>query len=115
MTEGRKDDTGKLRYDLIPPHALAALAQVYTLGAHKYGDHNWRGGMAWGRIFAAAMRHLMAWACGRRVDPDDGQHPLASVAWCCFTLMEYERLGIGCDDRPEMALSEFDRALERDD
>jgi len=97
--EGRKNDQGKLRYDLIPPHPLEKLAQVYTIGANKYGDHNWRKGMAWGRIIGALFRHVEAWRQGRTVDPEDGQHPLASAIWCCFTLMEFERLGIGTDDR----------------
>jgi len=131
--EGRKDDHGKLRYDLIPPCSFERLAEVYTLGARKYGDHNWRKGMAWGRVYAAALRHLTAWAQGRTVDPDDRQHPLASVAWCCFTLMEYERLGLGVDDirqgktweeiaewdeeqvEAARAVREFDKALEKDD
>jgi len=97
--EANKSDRGKLRYDLLPPYPLEKLAEVYTLGANKYGDHNWRKGMAWGRIIAALFRHLEAWRQGRTVDPEDGQHPLASVIWCCFTLMEFERLGIGYDDR----------------
>lgn len=35
--QGRKDDGGKLRFDLIPPDALAELVRVYTVGAAKYG------------------------------------------------------------------------------
>jgi hypothetical protein len=96
---GRKNDDGKLRYDLIPPRALEALAYVYTIGAKKYGDYNWHKGMSWGRIISAMFRHIAAWLMGCSKDPHDGQHPLASVAWCAFTLMEYERLGLGEDTR----------------
>jgi len=98
-TAGYKTDVDKLRYDLIPPHALEALAYVYTIGANKYGDDNYLKGMSYRRVIAAAFRHIAAWQKGRVKDPDDGQHPLASVAWCMFTLMEYERRGIGVDDR----------------
>jgi len=94
-TGGKKNDAGKLRFDLIPPHALEALAYVYTIGAAKYGDNNWLKGIDRGRILAAMYRHINHWQKGVTVDPDDGQHPLASVAWCCFALMEYERLGLG--------------------
>jgi hypothetical protein len=87
-----KHDAGKLRYDLIPPHALEALAYVYTIGAEKYGDNNWKKGLDEGRIIGAMFRHLVRYMMGERVDPDDGQHPLASVAWGCFALIEYERL-----------------------
>ena len=96
---GRKDDDGKLRYDLIPGYPLGQLAAVYTLGAGKYTDHNWRKGMRWGRLFAAMCRHAWAWWCGERLDPQDGQHHLASVAWIAFTLMEYEKYKLGEDDR----------------
>lgn len=99
--EGRKDDAGKLRYDLIPVYPLAQLAEVYTTGSRKYGDNNWRKGMNYSRIIAALLRHLEAWRQGRKVDPDDGQHPLASVAWCAFTLMEYEITHPELDDRED--------------
>jgi len=96
---GRKDDDGKLRYDLIPGYALEELANVYTIGAGKYADHNWRKGMRWGRLFSAMCRHAWAWWTGERNDPQDGQHHLASVAWIAFTLMEYEKYKLGEDDR----------------
>jgi len=99
QTPGYKLDVDKLRYDLIPPYALEALAYVYTVGAKKYGDDNYLKGMSYRRVFGALLRHAFAWLKGRSIDPEDGQHPLASVAWCAFALMEYERLGVGVDDR----------------
>lgn len=99
ISEGRKDDTGKLRYDLIPPEALEELARVYTIGAKKYSDRNWEKGMSWGRVFAAMMRHSWAWLRGETNDPVDGQHHLSSVAWCAFTLLTYEIRKVGTDDR----------------
>ena len=97
--EGHKNDNGKLRYDLIPTYPLSKLAEAYTIGASKYDDHNWRKGFKWGRVFAALCRHAWAWWGGERDDPQDGQHHLASVAWCAFALMEYEKFGTGEDDR----------------
>lgn len=96
---GRKDDSSKLRYDLIPPYALEALAHVYTIGAARYGDGNYLKGMDWSRVGGALMRHYEAWRKGESLDKDDGQHHLASVAWCAFTLMVYEDQCIGSDDR----------------
>lgn len=97
----RKNDEGKLRYDLIPPIPLEELVYVYTEGAKKYDDWNWRLGTKWSRIYAAAMRHLQAWWSSQADrDPENGQHPLASVAWCMLTLMEYDHFSIGTDDRP---------------
>lgn len=94
-----KYDMGKLRVDLIPIAPLLELARVYTIGAAKYGDNNWRGGMEWGRVYGALIRHLWAWWQGEKLDAEDNQHHLASVIWGAMTLMEYERMGVGDDDR----------------
>ena len=97
--EARKDDDGKLRYDLIPVYPLEEVARVYTLGAKKYADHNWRKGIAWSRIYGAMQRHANAYWQGESNDPEDGQKHLASVVWTAFTLMEYEKFKLGEDDR----------------
>jgi hypothetical protein len=98
--EGRKDDTGKARFDLLPVKPLFKVAEVYTIGAKKYDDRNWEKGIKWGRIFAAMLRHAWNWWCGEKLDPEDGQHHLASVAWCALTLMEFEETHPELDDRP---------------
>jgi hypothetical protein len=98
-TEGRKDDAGKLRFDLIPVEPLRKLVEVYTIGARKYADRNWEKGIQWGRIFAALQRHAWAFWAGEERDPVDGQLHLASVAWCAFALIEYARTHPELDDR----------------
>jgi hypothetical protein len=100
-----KDDSApdKVRFDLIPAGPLFELARVYTIGAKKYADRNWEKGLAWGRIFAAMMRHSWKWWRGETHDPVDGQHHLSSVAWCAFALMEYEQTHPELDDRPVLA------------
>jgi len=97
---GVKYDEGKARYDLIPGDSLHELAKLYTMGAAKYGDRNWEKGMKWGRIFRAMVGHAWSFWRGERFDPDDGQHHLASVAWCALALMSYDMREIGDDDRP---------------
>lgn len=95
-----KDDAGKLRFDLIPPEALEALAYVYTIGAVKYDDNNWRrGGLKFGRMFAAMQRHAMKWQRGETTDSEDGQHHLASVAWYALSLLILEKEQPADDDR----------------
>lgn len=86
---GRKADTGKLRYDLLPTRALEALVYVYSIGAGKYADRNWERGLEYGRVFAAMQRHAWAWWGGQEYDPVDGQAHLASVAWCALALLHY--------------------------
>lgn len=99
LKEGTKFDDGKARYDLLPAHAMEELVRVYTIGAKKYGDNNWRKGMKWGRVFRALLSHAFKFWWGESRDPEDEQHHMASVAWCALTLMDYEKEGIGEDDR----------------
>lgn len=103
MNQARKDDHGKLRFDLIPPGPLQQLAEVYTVGAAKYGDRNWEQGLAWGRVFAAIQRHLWAFWGGEAQDPEDGLSHLAHAAWGCFALMEYAQTHPEMDERKEAA------------
>lgn len=97
-TSGIKHDSSKLRYDLIPVYPLQLLAEVFTIGAKKYAPRNWEQGMDYSRVTAALMRHLELWRSGETHCPEDGQHHLASVAWCSMALMEFEHRGTGTDD-----------------
>ena len=55
-----------------------------------------------GRVFGALMRHAWAWWRGQDTDPEDGQHHLASVAWCALVLITYQQRRRGdLDGRPE--------------
>ena len=90
LAEGRKDDTGKIRLDLLPGDALWEVGRVYTMGAGKYEDRNWEGGIAYGRVFAALLRHLWRWWCGETYDLQDRQHHLSSVIWAGLALLHYD-------------------------
>ena len=99
-SEGKKDDSGKLRFDLLPALALEDLARIYTYGAEKYADRNWEKGIKWSRVFAAMMRHAWAFWRGETFDPESKMHHMAHVAWGAFTLLEYMRIRSEFDDRP---------------
>jgi len=100
---------GKNRHDLIPASPLDELARVYTYGTIKYDDDNWWKGLKWKKeVIGPLLRHLWKWIRGEKVDDESNCHHLAMVAWQCFTLMEYERNGIGVDDRIPYALDLMD-------
>ena len=99
-TEGRKDDQGKPRYELIAPEMLHGLAEVLTFGAEKYGDRNWEKGMKWSRPFGALMRHMWAWWRGEGLDPETGKSHLLHAACCLMFLIAYESRDVFGDDRP---------------
>jgi hypothetical protein len=74
--EGVKHDATKPRWDLLPYDAVGHVVEVFTHGAAKYGAGNWDRGIAFGRLFAATMRHLVARWRGAHTDPDSGlPHP----------------------------------------
>ena len=97
--DGKKDDGGKARMDLIPPEALFALAAVLGFGASKYAPRNWEKGMSWGRVFAALMRHMWAWWRGEKKDPETGFSHLWHALACISFLVAFEERSTGTDDR----------------
>lgn len=97
---GVKYDDGKPRWALMPAYSLEEVAKVYTFGATKYADNNWRKGMLWSRTFSAIMRHAWAFWRGETLDPETGLHHMAHCAFGCLTLIEYTRKKTPTDDRP---------------
>ena len=100
MSEGRKDDHGKLPYHLLPPELMEGIAAVLQFGAAKYAPRNWEQGMAWSRPFSALMRHMWAWWRGEKADPETGMSHLWHAGCCLAFLIAYEQRRIGSDDRP---------------
>ncbi|WP_299949058.1 dATP/dGTP diphosphohydrolase domain-containing protein [uncultured Ruegeria sp.] len=97
---GRKDDSAKVRMELLPPELLTATADILTFGAEKYDARNWEKGMEWGRVYGALQRHLNAWWSGVDTDDETGKSHLHHAACCVAFLLTYEARGIGKDDRP---------------
>lgn len=94
-----KFDQQKPRMDLLPMDALLEVSKVLTFGAKKYAAHNWCAGMPWGRLLAAALRHIGAFMLGENKDPETGLSHLAHAACCILFLLAYEQRSAGTDDR----------------
>jgi hypothetical protein len=99
LDEGRKDDSEKPRWDLLPFDALDEVAIVLCYGAKKYAPRNWEKGMAWCRLLGAALRHLSSWALGRETDDESGLPHLAHAACCALMLLALVKRRVGADDR----------------
>lgn len=99
LKEAVKYDSDKIRYDLIPALPLQELAKLYTTGAKKYADHNWRLGMDYSRCDSALQRHLHAWRSGQDYDEESKLHHMSAVAFYAMALMEFHMTGTGNDDR----------------
>ena len=100
MTANKSDST-KSRLDLLPPQAMMEVGQVLRYGAENpaYGEHNWAKGMDWGRFLGAIFRHALQWANCEGPDPDTGCSHLAHIVCSALFLLEYEKTGIGRDNR----------------
>jgi len=90
-----KNDSEKVRMDLLPPYALTEIAKVFTIGAKKYSDWNYLkdGGLETSRVYAALLRHLFAWYSGESLDPETGESHLTHAGCCAMMLIELDKFG----------------------
>lgn len=85
---GKKYDTGKPRWSLVPLGVMKLVIDVLEIGAAKYGEENWKhveNGRT--RYYDAAKRHIEDWWEGLQEDKDDGHHPLAHAICCLMFLL----------------------------
>ena len=89
---GRKDDSDKLRYNLLPMDALDEVVKRFTHGAKKYAPDNWQKvDDAVERYSAALMRHYSAWRQGEQNDPEaPGLTHIGAVAWNAIALVWFD-------------------------
>jgi hypothetical protein len=91
MTTGVKYDADKLRYDLVPPESLEAVAAVLTYGAKKYAPDNWKHvSDPKARYYAAALRHMEAHRMGEVDDPESGLPHMAHATCCLLFLLWHD-------------------------
>jgi Domain of unknown function (DUF5664) len=90
--DGVKFDIGKPRWSLLPLRAVALVVDVLEYGAQKYAPDNWRKVPDWRqRYYDAAMRHILAWRLGGRLDAESGLPHLAHAICCLLFALELER------------------------
>jgi len=97
--EGKRFNAGKLRHDLIDPWQIQELAKVYTMGAEKYGTHNWCKGQAWSTVLASLKRHISAFERGEDNDPESGNLHMIHAAWNALAIVSFYRYYPQGDDR----------------
>lgn len=94
-TAGKKYDTGKQRYDLIPALALDEVVRGLTAGAEKYNEaydeENWRKvDYHDRRYFGALQRHSWAVRRGEKYDTETNVHHYALAICNLMFLLEKE-------------------------
>lgn len=98
-----KTAVGRVKPDLslIPPVALAHMADAFMDGAAKYGPFNWRENAVSLRTYIAAqMRHTGQFLDGEEVAADSLCHHLGHVMACCAIMLDAISVGNAVDDRP---------------
>lgn len=100
--EGIKHDQDKLPWELLPWDAVREVVRVLQFGKQKYSARNWERGIAYSRLYAAAVRHLSSWfQDGEDKDPETGISHLAHASCCVlFMLAFHVRGNKDVDDRP---------------
>jgi len=103
MKKAVKNDDNKTRMDLLPSKALEGIAKIFTFGAKKYNDYNYKNGkgLDWNRPFAACLRHLNAWNDGEDLDKESGKSHLYHAGCCIMMLIDLVDSNIGDDKRYE--------------
>ena len=102
---GKRYNQGKLRYDLIEPHALEDFVQVLTDGAVKYEPRNWQKGLSWTSVLASLKRHIAAIEKGEDYDKESGRLHIAHAACNVHFLNAFYYTFPQGDDRPKRCLN----------
>jgi len=113
--EGLRFNTGKLRYDLVHPHAHEGMVRVLTKGSEKYAPRNWEKGMAWSTVLASMKRHIAAVEKGEDFDPETGELHINHVACNAHFLSAYYKIFPQGDDRPHNYLKTTKIGLDIDE
>lgn len=101
---GVKNDTGKAPLHFMVPDAIAGVCRVFAFGAEKYEPENWKEGIAYTRVWAAAMRHLFLWFFRQECDDESGLSHLDHASCDIQILQAYTKRGKTYrefDDRPK--------------
>lgn len=96
---GIKHDKDKPRMELLDTVALESMAEVLTFGAQKYASHNWRGGIQYSRLIAAALRHILAYNNGEDLDVESSLSHIDHAACCLMFLSNMSHTRPDLDDR----------------
>src|SRR5262245_9585149 len=77
--EALKIKFAKTRWHLVPMQQVEEIGKVFTDGAAKYGDDNWK--TLDRAIYEDALfRHVVRYLSGERIDKDSGSPHTAHIA-----------------------------------
>ena len=93
----------KVCASLVPEIATIEMAQVFRLGATKYGPMNWRSEPVATSVYLDAIeRHLLRYRAGEDIDPESGLSHLTHIMAGCAIVLDAELQETLIDDRMKM-------------
>jgi hypothetical protein len=90
----RSADCDAVRYDLISPIGMRALAQTYNEGAEKFGPYNWENGMPVADLLNHAIAHIYNFLGGDRSEDHLG-HATWNLIGAIHSLEKWPHLNRG--------------------
>ena len=75
----RSADADGVRYDLVPPEGVEAVARAMHEGAVTHGDNNWKKGLKNSVLVNHALRHIVEYLKEGSVQEDHIGHALANL------------------------------------
>lgn len=93
-SNGTKEDVHKLDWLLLPMESVEEIIKVLEYGAEKYSPENWKKLPDFRRRYInAAMRHLVAYVKGERIDEETGLSHIAHLGCNVLFLLWGEKHG----------------------
>ncbi len=89
MEDFKKNQESEIRFDLIDMKDVEGVVNVYTMGAKKYADNNWKK-VDKDRYYGALLRHFNTLRTDDRYDPELGCLHAHQVIWNLISLMWIE-------------------------
>ncbi len=99
MSQGDRNNDGKLQWALVDWKALEPMVQVLEFGANKYAPHNWRKGLPYTKVCESMLRHIYAFMDGQDKDPESGLHHVGHILCNAMFLSNMVRNRADLDDR----------------
>jgi hypothetical protein len=75
----RSADADGVRYDLVPPEGVEAVARAMHEGAVTHGDNNWKKGLKNSVLVNHALRHIVEYLKEGSMQEDHIGHALANL------------------------------------
>lgn len=89
--KGKKFDSRKPMWHLLPFKQLEEVVKILTFGANKYGEDDWRFFVSKKdndkRYVSACLRHVSAFMNGDKNDEETNFHHLAHAVCCLLFVM----------------------------